>query len=54
MQNGDDAVGGRGDWGMAIRCSRVAAGCATASAAPSASPASRLHTNKVMLTLLTF
>ena len=54
MQNGGDAVGERGDWGMAIRCSWFAAGYAMASAAPSAPPESRLHTNKVMLTLLTF
>ena len=54
MQNGDDAVGGRGDCVMAIWCSWVAAGCATSSAAPSAPPPSRLHTNKVMLILLMF
>jgi hypothetical protein len=54
VQNGDDAVGGRGDWGMTIQCSRIAAGCAPASAAPSVPPASRLHTNRVTLTLLTF
>jgi hypothetical protein len=44
VQNGDDAVDGRGGSGKSLWCSRVA-GYVLASAAPSAPLASRLHTD---------